>query len=81
VGERVRFGDAAQTGPDSENKCVRGDFARRAALKPCCRVQKKKIWEAVQPELRTSASGAASFKDLPMCALFRARYEAARRAA
>ena len=22
VGERVRFGDAPQTGPDSENKCV-----------------------------------------------------------
>ena len=30
------------------------------------RVQKKKIWEAVQPDLRTSAAGAASWKDLPM---------------
>ena len=30
------------------------------------RVQKKKIWEAVQPDLRTSAAGAASWKDVPM---------------
>ena len=30
------------------------------------RVQKKKIWEAVQPELRTTAEGVASYKDLPM---------------
>jgi len=29
-------------------------------------VQKKKIWEAVQPELRTTAEGVASYKDLPM---------------
>ena len=49
MGERVRFGDAPQTGPDSENK-----------------VQKKKIWEAVQPDLRTTAAGAAAWKELPM---------------
>ena len=49
VGERVRFGDAPQTGPDSENK-----------------VQKKKIWEGVQPELLTTATGAAAYKELPM---------------
>jgi hypothetical protein len=30
------------------------------------RVQKKKLWEAVQPELRTTAEGVASYKDLPM---------------
>lgn len=49
VGERVRFGDGPQGGPDSENK-----------------VQKKKIWEAVQPELRTTADGVAAWKELPM---------------
>jgi hypothetical protein len=30
------------------------------------RVQKKKIWEAVQPDLRTSAEGVAGWKGLPM---------------
>ena len=30
------------------------------------RVQKKKIWEAVQPELRTGGDGAAAWKELPM---------------
>jgi hypothetical protein len=49
VGERIRFGDAPQTGPDSENK-----------------VQKKKIWEAVQPDLKTTGSGVAVYRDLPM---------------
>lgn len=29
-------------------------------------MQKKKIWEAVQPDLRTSAAGAASWKELAM---------------
>jgi hypothetical protein len=28
VGERVRFGDAPQTGPDSENKCGWRDALR-----------------------------------------------------
>ena len=73
MGERVRFGDAPQTGPDSENKCVEAmqaltvvtPDARRVYCAPG-RVQKKKIWEAVQPDLRTSAAGAASWKDLPM---------------
>ena len=30
------------------------------------RVQKKKIWEAVQPGLRTTAEGVAAWKELPM---------------
>ena len=29
-------------------------------------MQKKKIWEAVQPELRTTGDGAAAWKELPM---------------
>jgi hypothetical protein len=75
VGERVRFGDAPQTGPDSENKCAHRSHAltrlllfltRLATSLPrVTRVQKKKLWEAVQPDLRTLA-GAAAYKDLPM---------------
>lgn len=30
------------------------------------KVQKKKLWEAVQPDLRTTAEGAAEWKGLPM---------------
>jgi hypothetical protein len=29
-------------------------------------VQKKKIWEAVQPDLRTNAAGAAAWKEVAM---------------
>jgi len=65
VGERVRFGDAPQTGPDSENKCGPRARRRRADALPR-RVQKKKIWEAVQPELLTTAAGVAAYKQLPM---------------
>ena len=39
---------------------------RLAHTRVACRVQKKKIWEAVQPELVTTATGAAAYKDLPM---------------
>lgn len=40
-------------------------FWRRAPV-ACRRVQKKKIWETVQPELRTTAEGVAAWKDLAM---------------
>jgi hypothetical protein len=33
---------------------------------PSTRVQKKKIWEAVQPDLKTNAAGVAGWKELPM---------------
>ena len=58
LGEQVRRSDASACQVISSDACC-----------VCCaspRVQKKKIWEAVQPDLRTSAAGAASWKDLPM---------------
>jgi aminoacyl tRNA synthase complex-interacting multifunctional protein 1 len=58
LGEQVRRSGASACQVISSDACC-----------VCCaspRVQKKKIWEAVQPDLRTSAAGAASWKDLPM---------------
>jgi len=45
VGERVRFGEAPQGPPDSDNK-----------------LQKKKVWEALQPGLCTSGGGAVGWR-------------------
>lgn len=42
-----------------------GDGKQEAAASPN-QVQKKKLWEAVQPHLKTDAEGTASFKGVAM---------------
>ncbi len=51
VGDRVYFGE--------------GNATQAAPLEPN-RIDKKKIWEALQPMFKTGADRVAGFKDLPM---------------
>ncbi|KAK9811587.1 hypothetical protein WJX72_006591 [[Myrmecia] bisecta] len=51
VGERVYFGEGGEQQPEADSPN---------------KVQKKKTWEAVQPDLKTTADRVASYKGLPM---------------
>jgi len=51
VGERVFFGEGGENQPDAESPN---------------KVQKKKLWEGVQPELKTDDARMASFKGITM---------------